>query len=289
MRKMLAGSAICGAALYGGATLFAGSVSADTGSDWLASVTNTVDDWMSSLTGPSVASVAPDFGTADDGTYFLATSNHALILGPTGIPTPNSAYITDAENLYLYPNGYEGNAATTIALTTPETNDFETSVPQGEAILIDAIQAQYNAGDMGCDASGVCSDPLTIFTYSQSSAVAALAEQQLSDDRIPEDALRFVMLGANPTGVPNDLFPTEIYNIHGDAYAEPGVLGTSWQDVVFGMELHEAYLGLTQAELDSATTTVEGLTTIHEIPTLTSMELWDALLSAAAAGSFSTS
>ncbi|WP_293004394.1 PE-PPE domain-containing protein [Mycobacterium sp.] len=291
MKKVILGAAICGATLYGGAATFAGSANADTGSDWLSSLTNTVDDWMSGLTGSSAASVlAPDFAaSADDGTDFLASSDHALILGPTGIPTPNSAYITDAENLYLYPNGYEGTAATTLALTTPETNDFQTSVPQGEAILIDAIQAQYNAGDMGCDASGVCSDPLTIFTYSQSSAVAALAEQQLSDDKIPEDALRFVMLGANPTGVPNDLFPTEIYNIHGDAYAEPGVLGTSWQDVVFGMELHEAYLGLTQAELDSATTTVEGLTTIHEIPTLTSMELWDALLSAAAAGSFSTS
>jgi hypothetical protein len=46
---------------------------------------------------------------------------------------------------------------------------------------------------------------------------------------------------------------------------------------------------LTQAEIDSATTTVEGLTTIHEIPTLTTLELWEALLTAATAGSFSIS
>ena len=71
-------------------------------------------------------------------------------------------------------------------------------MPQGETDLIDAVVADYEAGDMGCNASGVCSDPLTIFTYSQSSAVASLAEQQLADDKIPDDALRFVMLGANP-------------------------------------------------------------------------------------------
>ena len=140
---------------------------------------------------------------------------------------------------------------------------------QGETILINAIVAEYNAGDMGCDASGVCSDPLTIFTYSQSSAIASLAEQQLTDDKIPTDALRFVMLGANPTGVPDNLYPTDVYNIHGDAWAEPGSLGTTWQDIVLGMVLHEAYLGLTPAEIASATTIVEGMTTVYEMPTLT--------------------
>ena len=55
------------------------------------------------------------------------------------------------------------------------------------------------------------------------------------------------------------------------------------------MELHEAYLGLTPAEIDSATTAVNGLTIFHDIPTLTSTELWTALISAANAGSFMTS
>jgi hypothetical protein len=284
MKKAILGAALCSAAVA-----FASPAEADTNSDFWAAAVNAISDW---LLGPANADGASDvlLGSTNAATDdFLTGSTHALILGPTGIPTPNAFYISDAENLYLYPNGYEGTAATTLALTTPETNDFETSVPQGEAILINAIEANYNAGDMGCDATGVCSDPLTIFTYSQSSAIAALAEQELADDNIPSDALRFVMLGANPTGVPNDLFPTEIYNIHGDAFAEPGSLGTTWQDILFGAELHEAYLGLTQAEIDSATTTVEGLTTIHEIPTLTTLELWQALLTAATAGSFSIS
>ncbi|MEB3032884.1 PE-PPE domain-containing protein [[Mycobacterium] nativiensis] len=233
------------------------------------------------LCGAALASAAA--ANADDSYDFLYGSTNALVLGPTGIPTPNAAYINDALNLYLDPNGYDGTTASTVALTTPESNDFLQSVPQGESILVNAVLADYAAGDMGCDASGDCSDPLTIFTYSQSSLVASLAEQQLAADNIPTDALRFVMLGANTSVVPDDLYPTDVYNIHGDAYAEPGSLGASWQDLMLGLELHEAYLGLTPAEVDSATTVVDGMTTINDIPTLTSTELWDALLNALSA------
>jgi hypothetical protein len=151
-------------------------------------------------------------------------------------------------------------------------------VTAGENDLTTAVLADYNAGDMGCNVSGVCSDPLTIFTYSQSSAIAALDEKTLSADGIPTDALRFVLDGANPTGVPDNLFPTDIYNIHGDAWAEPGSLGAGWSNLVYGLVLHDAYLGLTPAEIASATTTVDGLTTLHEIPTLATNALWEALI-----------
>ena len=220
---------------------------------------------------------------ADGASDFLSGSTNALILGSTGIPTPDAAYIAGAEDLYLNPNGYDGAAATTLPLTTPETYDFTSSVTQGEQDLINAVVADYAAGDMHCTTAGICSDPLTIFTYSQSSAIAALAEQQLSADKIPDGALRFVMLGANPSGVPDNLYPTDVYNIHGDFYAEPGTLGTTWQDVLLGMELHEAYLGLTPAEIASATHVVEGMTTVFDIPTLTATQLWEALLGASGA------
>jgi PE-PPE domain len=221
---------------------------------------------------------------ADGASDFLSGSTNALILGVTGIPTPDAAYISDAENLYLDPHGYDGTAASTLALTTPETYDFGSSVTQGENDIVNAVVADYAAGDMHCDASGVCSDPLTIFSYSQSSAIAALAEQQLEADKIPSDALRFVMLGANPTGVPDNLYPTEVYNIDGDFWANPGSVGTTWQDVLLGMLLHDTYLGLTPAEIDSATQVVEGMTTVYDIPTLTTTELWEALLSMLSAG-----
>ena len=218
-----------------------------------------------------------------DSNEFLSGSTDALILGPTGIPTPDAAYISDAENLYLNPLGYDGTTATTLALTTPESYSFDSSVTQGEQDLVNAVVADYEAGDMGCNASGVCSDPLTIFTYSQSSAVASLAEQQLAADKIPDDALRFVMLGANPSGVPDNLYPTDVYNINGDFWAQPGSDGTTLQGELFGMELHDAYLGLTSAEIDSATKVVEGMTTVFDIPTLTSTQLIEALIGASGA------
>jgi hypothetical protein len=232
----------------------------------------------------SAAVVLAGAANADGASDFLSGSTNALILGSTGIPTPDAAYIAGSENLYLDPNGYDGTAASTLALTTPESYDFTSSVTQGEQDLVNAVVADYGAGDMHCAASGVCSDPLTIFTYSQSSAIASLAEQQLAKDGIPTDALRFVMLGANPTGVPDNLYPTEVYNIDGDFWVQPGSVGATWQDVVLGIALHYAYLWLTPAEIDSATPVVEGMTTVFDIPTLTTTELWDALLTALSAG-----
>jgi hypothetical protein len=219
---------------------------------------------------------------ADD-SDFLSGSTHALILGSTGIPTPDAAYISGAENLYLDPNGYDGTAASTLALTTPENYDFGSSVMQGEQNLVNAVVADYYAGDMGCNASGVCSDPLTIFTYSQSSAVASLAELQLAADHIPTDALRFVMTGANPGAVPDNLYPTEVYNLDGDVWAQPAAAGTTWQEVVLQLLFHDVYLGLTPAEIDSATPVVEGMTTVFDIPTLNTFELGEALFNALSA------
>jgi hypothetical protein len=270
MKKVILGAALCSAAVA-----WAGPPNADITSDWLSSLTN-VEDWLFGLTKASDASAA-------DASGFLSGSTNALILGPTGIPTPDAAYISDAEKLYLDPHGYDGTTATTLALTTPETNDYITSVQQGETDLVNAVVADYHAGDMACNASGVCSDPLTIFTYSQSSAIADLAEQQLADDKIPTDALRFVDLGDNPLGVPDNLYPTDVYDINGDFWALPGSIGTTAPDIELGMLLHETYLGLTPAEIDSATTTVEGMTTFYDIPTLTTTQLWEALLSAAGA------
>src|SRR6202012_2232165 len=73
---------------------------------------------------------------ADGSSDPLSGSTNALILGVTGIPTPDAAYISDAENLYLDPNGYDGTATSAQALTTPETYDFGSSVTQGEDDLV---------------------------------------------------------------------------------------------------------------------------------------------------------
>jgi PE-PPE domain len=270
MKKVILGAALCCASVA-----LAGPANADNTSDWLTNLTNVEDSLFGLTTASGVTSAAGASG-------FLSGSTNALILGPTGIPTPDAAYISDAEKLYLDPNGYHGTTATTLALTTPETNDYTTSVQQGETDLVNAVAADYHAGDMACNASGVCTDPLTIFTYSQSSAVADLAEQQLADDKIPTEALRFVDLGDDPLGVPGNLYSTEVYNTTATS-GRCGSIGTTAQDVELRLLLHEAYLGLAPAESDSATKTVEGMTTFYDIPTLTTTQLWEALLSAASA------
>lgn len=233
------------------------------------------------LCGAAVMSAGAANADNDD---FLFGSTNALVLGSTGIPTPDAGYIAGAENLYLDPSGYDGTSATTLALTTPETLDFSTSVPQGEQILVNAVLADYSAGLMDCNSSGVCSDPLTIFAYSQSSAVAALAEQQLSADGIPSDALRFVLTGADPLGVPDNLFPTEVYDIYGDFFAVPGLLGTSVQDIEYELLQHLAYLWTTPSEVESAIPIVDGMTTIFAMPTLGLDGLFEALINAFQAG-----
>lgn len=268
MRKAILGAALCSAAIA-----FASPADADSSSDFWNAAANTITDW---LLGSSSASGASSAGIAD--ADFLDGSTSALILGATGMPTPTASYMSEAASLYIFPNGYDGDAASIVGLTTPQTYDFFPSVQDGKDELVSAILGQYQAGDMGCDAAGVCSDPMTIFTYSQSAAIAALAQHDLDAAKVPEDALRFIMLGANPTGVPDNLYPTEIFNIDGDIWAQPTTIGSTWQEILLGLGLHEAYLGLTQDQISSATTVIDGLTTVHDIPTLTIPELFDAFM-----------
>lgn len=270
MKQVILGAALCSAAIA-----FASPANADSNADFWTAAANTISEWL--LGSTSAASSADSLAGPSD-IDFLDGSTNALILGATGLPTPTASYISEATSLYLEPLGYEGTAATTLGLTTPETFSFLSSLQDGQQDLVNAITAQYAAGDMGCDAAGICSDPLTIFTYSQSSAVAALAESELSANHIPTDALRFVMLGANPAVVPDNLYPTEVYNIDGDLWAQPSTIGSTWQEILLGLGLHEAYLGLTQDQIGSATTLVDGLTTLHDIPTLTIPELWEAFI-----------
>lgn len=268
MKKVILGAALCSAAIA-----FASPADAESDSDFWNAASNTITDWL--LGASSVSGVA-SAGTAD--ADFLNGSTSALILGATGMPTPTAMYMSEASSLYIFPSGYDGDSASIVGLTTPQTFDFFPSVQDGKDELVNAIMEQYQAGDMGCNAAGICSDPLTIFTYSQSAAIAALAQHDLDAAKVPDDALRFIMLGANPLGVPDNLYPTEIFNIDGDIWAQPTSIGSTWQEILLGVALHEVYLGLTPEQIGSATTVVDGLTTIHEIPTLTFPELFDALI-----------
>src|ERR1700743_302546 len=114
MKKVILGAALCFAAVA-----FASPANADSSSsssDWLSGLIS-IEDWLFGWGKSS----DPGSASAGAGSTFLDGSTHALILGPTGIPTPDAGYISAAEKLYLDPAGYDGTTATTLPLTTPET------------------------------------------------------------------------------------------------------------------------------------------------------------------------
>jgi len=186
----------------------------------------------------------------DMGSTLLDGSTTALLMGPTFIPDPADlpGYIPDVDNLYLHDLGFTGTDIT--SLVTPESPDFGPSIAEGELDLVNTAEADYNAGGNITWAT----DPLTITAYSQSTVIASLAEPILNELGIPSSDLRFVFLGdaaADPstgaTGIldnwgdttfgkdildllgwgnlvdattPNDLYPTDVYTLMGDFWAD---------------------------------------------------------------------
>jgi PE-PPE domain len=207
-------------------------------------------------------------------------------------PIDNQEWTDAATNLYLDAAGYTGAGATSVSI--PEViqgDDLQQAVDAGVKDLVSAVEAQYQSGAISA------TDPLYVFGYSQSAVVASLAEQQLAADQIPTDDLHFVLVGdsasANggilntyveslPTWLqpfaeqtlepqlgdvlgattPDNLYPTDVYTLSGDGWA-------NWNDGanILGMlSTHLEYLGLTEAELHSATLSlVDGMTNYFTI------------------------
>jgi hypothetical protein len=214
-----------------------------------------------------------------------ADTNDALVL----IPAENAEYANVANDLYLSANGFDGTA--TVFLTPDEGNEVADVAP-GVQALVQTIEADYTAGDLSA------ADPLYVFGYSEGAVEEGLAEQQLAADGIPSDDLNFVMVGDSASAeggylntvidslpeswqqpaveyfadlgvtppllgatTPDDLYPTEVYSFSGDGWA-------NWDDGanISGMfTQHLAYLGLTPAEIASATETTDGMTDYYTI------------------------
>jgi hypothetical protein len=144
----------------------------------------------------------------------LSDSTNAIFLGGTAEPTPSTAYVDAAEKLYLEPLGFStassicdmvGTApcdAPLQVLTTPEVFEFGPSSLQDETDIVDAVEAEYNAGDMSA------TDPLTVFAYSQSVIAASAAEKVLSKDGIPQADLHFVFIGdpSDANGIATNIY-----------------------------------------------------------------------------------
>ncbi|MGH3562243.1 MAG: PE-PPE domain-containing protein, partial [Mycobacterium sp.] len=129
----------------------------------------------------------------------------ALIMGPSGIPTPGQSYIDAVEQVYLDPNGFTGQA---VALTTPElTCCTDTGLGEDATDLVNAVNAQMATGDVSS------ANPIVVFGYSQSTAAASLAMEELHDQAVPvpADDLHFVLVGDSASadgGMLNTILPS---------------------------------------------------------------------------------
>jgi PE-PPE domain len=211
--------------------------------------------------------------------------NDALVL----IPAENQLYADVANALYLEPNGFDGDA--TVFITPDVGNEVQNVVP-GVQALVQTIEADYTAGDLSA------ADPLYVFGYSEGAVEEGLAEPQLAAFGIPTDDLHFIMVGDSASAeggflntvidslpeseqqsttelfaqlgltapvlgatTPDNLYPTDAYSLTTDGW-------TNWEDGTntYGMFTdHLEYLGLTPAEVATATETTDGLTNYFTI------------------------
>jgi hypothetical protein len=248
-----------------------------------------VRQWSTSA-GLAAAAAMIGMGTAHADTpsdVLLASvdPNDALVL----IPAENQEYADVANALYLEPNGFDG--AATVFITPDAGNEVENVAP-GVQALVQTIEGDYTAGDLSA------TDPLYVFGYSEGAVEEGLAEQQLSDFGIPQGDLHFVMVGDSASAeggflnsfidslpeswqqsatelltlegvtppllgatTPDNLYPTDVYSLTADGW-------TNWDDGanIYGMFTdHLEYLGLTPAEIATATETTDGLTNYYTI------------------------
>jgi PE-PPE domain/PE family len=168
-----------------------------------------------------------------------------LVLGASGLPIPPQAYIVGIPPLYI--DRFFG-AGTNIGIDTPEglypltginNLTFNVSVSQGLTILNNAIQPLAVPGNT-----------INVFGYSQSAAIASLEMQMLNPTNtqggslLPSGVtLNFTLVGdvSNPNGgllarfpgldlqslgltfgtaTPDNSFPTRIYTIEYDGFAD---------------------------------------------------------------------
>ncbi len=191
-------------------------------------------------------------------------------------------------------------AAPLQVLTTPELIQQGPSSLTGADDIVLAVRNEYAVGAFSAE------HPLTIFGYSQSATAESIAMTQLQADGIPTQDLHFVFIGdpsladtglwpnlvADMDGLfgtsvtntlltdvglngvlgnvtPDDLYPTTIYTLAGDGVADfqPDFeQGGLLEPLVRLFTTHVEYLGLTPDEIANATTTVDNMLTLVNIP-----------------------
>ncbi|MGV0734665.1 PE-PPE domain-containing protein [Mycolicibacter sinensis] len=187
----------------------------------------------------------------------------AFLMGGTGMPQPSDRYLEAADNLYLQPHGFGGEL---VSLWTPE-NVSSTSQAVGGQILYNAVMEQISSGDVDAD------HPVVVFGYSQSAAISVGLMERLAEEGVSNDLVRFVLIGSPGTsGVPTDLYHTDVYNYEYDpvafrpTYFNPLADLNSILGFIYG---HSVLLSATPEQVESAielpTADPDSLTTFHMI------------------------
>jgi len=228
----------------------------------------------------------------------------ALVFGGTGVPTPPEQYVDAADTLFLQQLGFTGTAQASYtpegsSALDPNTLGYGTSLGQDQQIMVSDIESQIAGGGVSPE------NPVVVFGYSQSSEASSLLMQQLQADGVPSDDVHFVMVGdpVNPNGgfmntfdfpagntsafapldvpfepaTPSDLYPTDIYTLEYDGFADfPHYTTNLVSDLnaMLGFFLaHFTYLDLTPEQINDAillpgseALTGEGLTDYYMIP-----------------------
>jgi len=228
----------------------------------------------------------------------------ALVFGATLLPTPPEQYVDAADTLYLQPLGFTGTAESSYtpegsSALDPNTLGYGTSLGQDQQIMVSDIESQIAGGGVSPE------NPVVVFGYSQSSEASSLLMQQLQADGVPSDDVHFVLVGdpVNPNGgfmntfdfpagntsaftaldvpfepaTPSDLYPTDIYTLEYDGFADfPHYTTNLLADLnaMLGFFLeHISYLNLTPDQINNAillpgseALTGEGLTDYYMIP-----------------------
>ena len=178
-----------------------------------------------------------------------AAATQPLILGPSGVPIPSTAYVDTVMDFYILPNSPDG-AETPQVVFTPEglypitgvkSLPLDTSVDQGLTILSNTLALLPD------------DTTTTVFGYSQSSIISSLLQDGFvppnspyPDPTIPahlEDSINFVLVAneMNPNGgflsrfpgfdlpslgipfygaIPEDAYPTVSYAREYDGFAD---------------------------------------------------------------------
>ncbi len=203
------------------------------------------------------------------------------VMGGSGLPTPSTELIQTLQALYFpaeanFPGQPTFPNVDPVALTTPEQfypvtgvyqETLATSVSQGVQILNNTIASPLAAGD-----------PIDVFGISQSAVIASLEMEQL-EETDPSAPATFVLTGdlMNPNGgiferfdglnlsslgidfygaTPADDFPTTIYTLEYDGYADfpryPLDILSDLNAIEGINVVHGDYTDLTSAQLATA-------------------------------------